>query len=154
MSLKKLLEIREKRKERVFLELSIASNLITTKRQALQKSKENLVYYREWRVKTQKTLFDELTSQQFKPKEYEKYLAKLTKIDMQERSYIEQRETAESLVHEAEKAYQQVKEKSLEVTRELEKLTEILKGSEADEKIMMQRKEENEAEEFLPSIKY
>jgi len=94
MSLKKLLDIREKRKEKVFLELSIANDTVVAREENLQKAKETLVFYREWRVKKQKSLFDDLTSQQFKPKEYEKYLAKLTKIDVQENYYSEQLKAA------------------------------------------------------------
>ena len=150
MSLKKLLDIRTKRKERVFLELSIANDTIATRKENLQKANDNLAYYRDWRVKEQKSLFKDLTSQQFTPKEYEKYMAKLTKIDVQEQQYVEQIQTAESLVHTAEKEYQKVKKKSLAVTRELEKLTEILKGSEDAERTMMLRKEEREAEDFMP----
>jgi len=154
MSLKKLLDIREKRKEKVFLELSIANDTVVAREENLQKAKETLVFYREWRVKKQKSLFDDLTSQQFKPKEYEKYLAKLTKIDVQENYYSEQLKAAEPLLQAAKNEYQQIKTKSLSVVRELEKLTEILKGTEENEKVLLLKKEESEAEEFMPINKF
>lgn len=153
MSLKKLLDIRTKRKERVFLELSIANDVVVARKIDLNNANNYLIHFRDWRVKEQKSLFDTLTSKQFTPKEYEKYMAKLTKIDAQEHQLIEQIKLAESAVQDAEKNYQKIKTKSLAVTRELEKLTEILEGEEKDEKIMKLRKEEREAEDFMPSLR-
>jgi len=54
----------------------------------------------------------------------------------------------------AKNEYQQIKTKSLSVVRELEKLTEILKGTEENEKVLLLKKEESEAEEFMPINKF
>lgn len=149
MSLQKLLEIRTKRKERIFIDLRIASENIVLREKIQKEKEENLSTYRVQRVEKKKRLFDDIASQGFTIEDHEKYLAKLTKIDDQEKQYVEHLQMANTLLQTAQNEYQQTKAKSLAIMREFEKLTEILKGSEKAEKMMALRKEELEAEDYV-----
>ena len=154
MSLHKLLEIRTKRKERIFVELRIASDNIATREKILNEKEKQLADYKIQRLIEQKALFDKITSKGFTVKEHDKYIAALKKTDEQELKYVEHLKMAETLLQTAKHDYQQAKEKSLAVMRELERLTEILKGSEKSEKRAALRKEETEAEDFVCSGRF
>lgn len=149
MSLQKLLEIRTKRKERIFIDLRVASENIVSREKIQKEKEEGLSNYRVQRVVTQKALFDDIASQGFTIDDHNKYLAELEKIDDQEKQYVEHLQMANTLLQTAKSEYQQTKAKSLAIMREFEKLAEILKGSEKAEKIMALRKEETESEDYV-----
>lgn len=150
MSLQKLLEIRTKRKERIFAELQSASNTVVACQQKLEQASNDLQAYYIWKAEEQDSLFKELSKQKFTAKEYQRYLEKLAKIDVQERHYKEQIETGKTMLQTAKQDYEAIKVKSLAIAREMEKLTEILKGTDKIEKKKAIRKEEFEAEDFVP----
>lgn len=148
MSLQKLLNIREKRKDRVFTELRIAKNNIANREKMWLAKREELENYYMERAKKKKQLFDKLSSKGFTTKEYTKYRAKLNAIDQQEKQYTERLKMAENLLQKAEEDYWQLKKKSNAVIREVEKLTEILKDTNQQEKQKTNRQEEIEADDF------
>ncbi len=152
MSLQKLLNIRKKRKDRVFTELRIAKNNIANREKMWLAKREELENYYMERVQKKKQLFDKLSSKGFTTKEYAKYQAKLNAIDQQEKQYTERLKMAENLLQKAEEDYWQLKKKSSAIIREVEKLTEILKGVEQREKLKACRQEELEVEDFNPNL--
>lgn len=152
MSLRKLLDIRSKRKDRVFSELQIARKNVIAREKMVKEKKAQLENYYTERTHKKKSLFDDISSRSFTKREHIKYLAKLAAIDAQEKKYTDHLKMAETLLQTAENDFQQAKLKSTEVLREIEKLTEILKGTEDSERVIALRKEEREAEDFVSTM--
>lgn len=148
MSLEQLREIRERRLEKMTLEVSRSREKMQHSEKAIQEKQQALDDFIKWRTDEQNNQFDNLQGGMFSAQDIHKYMDNQERMKGDEVKYQEAIKEAEEAFELAQQQYKKVHLELEDMSKKVEKIKEIIKEEKEGAEKESSRQEEAQNEEI------
>lgn len=143
-----LLRVRVFREKAAALEITRCAQKLEEARQACKQREQELIQYREWRIKEETRLFEAIHNETVSMEEVERYKQALLSLRGEEVQHEERILESKEHIRESEEALQDARKHHMEAMKNQRKIEEHKKRWQQEEKLRLERAEEAELEEF------
>ena len=148
MSLEQLKLIRQQRAKRVYIEVQRAREIYEQAIRDLQDARNEVENYKIWRIRQQKVLFEKLQEGEFTADKLGSYNTTVERMKEQEQRLTATLPEYEEKYKQAQKVLELSREQLKNVNKDKEKVDEFIDMQAKEEKVIQERKEENEVDEL------